>query len=330
MDWRTKSDLGLEIVSQIHDILKVPDHWRIDINRGFTWWAEEFAQRVWSDEGVFSNAQSFYRVHVETDILLGRGKAQAFELALATEMSHATMSSVCFDVDKDTYVLHSSGYFTHDNEEWLPKLFVGGAALQVDEAHVFGKDLARKLHAVPAITEHPIHGLRSTPDPILGAIDRFFKPYGRQPSKWTDNGEWRGVGWAMDRQADRFETDERSYCKAQFPWFLDPTTPIELVVTSEETHPVLGNGLRMRLMIPLHLGPERAAHTAMELNNIERKEWLRCQMLGSWGFEEGHLEYEAFVPNTLYHADVLENLALSMAVRANWVNEQFQVWFNQK
>lgn len=329
MDWRSKSDLGLEIVSQIHDTLKVPDHWRKDINRGFTWWAEEFAQRVWSDEGVFSNAQSFFRVHVETDFLLGRGKAQQFELALATEMSHATMSAVCFDPEKDCYVLHSSGYFTHDNEDWLPKLFVGGACLQVDEAHLFGKDLARKLHAVPAISEHPAHGLRSQPDPILGAIDRFFKPYGRSPSRWTDNGEWRSVGWAMDRQADRFETDERSYCRAQFPWFLDSSTPMQMIVTSEEAHPILGNGLRLRLIIPLALPPERCAHTAMELNNLERKEWLRCQMLGSWGFEDGKLEYESFVPNTLYHANVLENLALSIAMRANWVNEQFQRWFNQ-
>ncbi len=329
MDWRGKSDFGLEIVAQIHDTLKVPDHWRSDFARGFKWWAEEFSQTVWADEGVFSNAQSFFRVHVETDFLLGRGKAQQFELALATEMGHATTSAICFDAGKDTYVLHSSGYFTHDNEDWLPKLFIGGAALQVDEAHVFGHDLAKKLHAVPAISEHPAHGLRSQPDPILGAMERFFKPYGRGASRWADNGEWQGVGWAMDRQADRFETDRSSFCKASFPWFLDGSTPIELVVTCVEPHPTLGSGLRMRLMVPLQLGPERCAHTAMELNNLERKEWLRCHMIGSWGFEDGKLEYEAFIPNTLYHEGIMEHLALSMAVRAAWVNEQFQRWFNQ-
>jgi hypothetical protein len=329
MNWQSKTDLGLEIVGQIHDTIKITDHWRTDFARGFTWWADEFAQRVWADNSMFSNAQSFFRIHVETDLLMGRGKAHQFELALATEMSHATMSAVCFDAEKDKYILHSSAYFTHDNLEWLQTVFVGGAFLQVAEAHAIGHDLARKLNAVPAVSEHPIHGMRNPPDPVLGAINSFFKPHGAQPSKWTDNGEWQGLGWAMDRQADRFDSDRRTLCTAQFPWFLDASTPIQMVISSEDAHPVLGNGLRLRLLVPLALPPERCAHTAMELNNLERKEWLRAHMMGSWGFEDNKLEYEAFIPNTLYHADILENLALSMAIRAQWVNEQFGRWFNQ-
>ena len=129
----------------------------------------------------------------------------------------------------------------------------------------------------------------------------------------------------MDRQADRFESDHRTYAKAYFGWSIS-AEPITLHVSSEIPHPVLGNGLNLVLKLPLKLSPERCAHTAMELNNIERKEWLRCQMMGSWGFDDGMLQFECFVPNVLHHEGVLMSTALTMAIRAQWVSEQFRQW----
>ena len=51
--------------------------------------------------------------------------------------------------------------------------------------------------------------------------------------------------------------------------------------------------------------------------------------MGSWSFDDGKLEFQIFVPNTLYHENILENLALSMSIRSDWVNQQFGKWFNQ-
>jgi hypothetical protein len=67
----------------------------------------------------------------------------------------------------------------------------------------------------------------------------------------------------------------------------------------------------------------------MELNKIERSEWLRCHMMGSWGFAEGRLQFECFVPNMAFHDGVLLNMGLSMAIRANWVADQFAAWYSQ-
>lgn len=327
MSWRQKDDLGLELIAHVYENLKITEHWSVDINRGFMWWAEEFCQKVWADTGMFQSAQSTFRLHAETELLRGRGRHQQFELALATEMKDATLSAMCFDADRDMYILHSSAYACGDNVEWLERLFLTGVALQVDEAHTIGHDLARTLHAVPATSGHPSHGLRSQPDQLLGAIDKLFKPYGAQPCKWIGVPEWKETEWAMERQSNAFESDHQTYLKAWFPWPISEGL-IELEVTTQHPHPVLGNGIDMVLKLPLQMPPERCAHTAMELNNIERKEWLRCHMMGSWGFDEGKLQFECFVPNTSFHDGVLMNTALSMAIRANWVTEQFQAWFN--
>ncbi len=327
MSWEKRDDLGLEVVGKIHDTLKVTEHWRQNQDRGFKWWPESFNQRVWAENSNFSNAQSFFRVHVETELFKGRGHTPDFELNLATEMAHATTSSLVYYAECETYCLHSSAYFTRENEEWLTKLFIGGCLLQLAEVYSMGKGFGLRLKAVNAITGHPIHGLRDQPDPILGAVQAWFIPHGASESRWTGINEWKETEWAMDRQANHFESDHHTHLKAQFPWFLDQSESIDLYVTTDEAHPVLGNGLHQRMTIPLKLTPERCAHTAMQLNAMEAKDWLRCHTMGSWSFEDGQIEYESFVPNTLYQEGVLENMTLSNAIRAQWVNEQFAAWF---
>lgn len=328
MSWRTKNDLGLAIISDIHDALKIEDHWAKDVSRGFMWWPETHAQKIWVETGMFHNAQSMFRVHAETELIRGGGRAAQYELALASVMNDATLSAICYEPQRDMYTLHSSVYFTQENLDLYKKLFFGAIALQVDDAHRIARDLSRSVRAIPAMSEHPEHGLRTHADPLIGSTDRFFVPYGRMPSKWLGVAEeWKRVEWAMDRQASSFESDHNSYLKAQFPWSVGDGM-VELCVIAGEPNPRLGNGLTLQLKLPLALPPEKLAHTAMDLNHQERAEWLRCHMLGSWGFDDNNLQFEAFIPNTSFHEGLLEAQSLAMSIRAQWVSEQFDKWVN--
>lgn len=331
MSWRTRDDLGLEIVGHVHDAMRIPDHWTQDIGRGFIWWAEDFAQTIWSDVGMFQNASNTFRVHAETDLFRGRGHAQDFEVELLSSMSDASLSSVIFDQDKDTFKLHCSVYATSDNQEFIDKLFMAACALQVSEAHEIGHNLAKRLGAAPATSGHPVHGLRGQPDPMLGAIGQFFKPAGSTQSRWVGQPEWRQMEWAMERQAQAFQCDHQTHLTAQFAWSIPDSSGnyqvSTLEVTTEDENPVLGHGLMFRLKLPINLTPQRCAHTALMLNNLERKEWLRSQFLGSWCNDHGALEFECFIPNTIYHQSILEAMSLAMAIRAEWASEQFHKWF---
>lgn len=331
MGWRTREDLGTQIVGHVFDAMKVTDGWCLDFDRGFSWWAEDFCQTVWADMGLFQNAQNMFRIHAETDLIRGRGHAQDFELALTNAMHDATLSAVVFDKESDTYKLHCSVYITADNAHFMDRLFMAAVAMQVAEASKIGHVLAKELGAPPATSGHPKHGLRSQPDSMIKCFDTFFKPNGVHPSKWNGAGEWKQMEWAMERQSQRFECDHSSHMVAEFYWSIPQADGsgglTTLEVLADEAHPELGNGLMFRLKLPIRMSPQKVAHTAIALNNLERKEWLRAQFLGSWCYDNGALEFECFVPNTCYHADILEAISLSMAIRAEWANEQFGRWF---
>lgn len=323
MPWRDKTDLGLEVIAHAHDTLRIADQWRKDSDRGFTWWVSDFALRIWAEEGFYHNATATYRLHIETDLLRGRGKAEQFEVALEKEMDKTSMSAVIFDRAEDTYRLHSSVFLSNENDHWVRKLFSATAVLQLAEANTIVHELARALHATPAVSEHPISGMRRDVDPMLGALDSFFKPQGAQPSRWLGAEEWRDMERYMDRQATGFECDHHSLLKATFPWSINSSENSTLECTCHEPHPVLGNGLHLTLTLPLKLAAEPCAHLALELNQYERHEWKRSHMLGSWCVHGDFLAFRCFLPNTVYQHDLLPQLALAMALRAQWVDEYF-------
>lgn len=332
MSWRSQEDLGTQIVAHVHQALKVTEGWSTDFDRGFTWWPQDFSQTIWADVGLFQNAQNMFRVHAETDLIVGRGHAQDFELALTQAMHDASMSSVVYDSVKDTYKLSCSVYASADNEHFMDRLFMAASAIQLAEAQRIGHKLAQSTGASPAVSGHPKFGLRGQPDPMVHCIETFFAPNGVQPSRWIGQPEWKHMEWAMERQASSFVCDHHSKLSAELHWGITaPDGSLQashLEVLTEEMHPLMGHGLFLRLKLPIKMSPEKCAHAAVELNNLERKEWLRCHFLGSWCVDDGALEFETFVPNTSYHSDVLETLSLSMAIRAEWASEQFLRWLS--
>lgn len=325
MSWQERSELGTSLIAEICEAMKVPDQWRVDHPRGFTWWADDFAQHVWCDPGLYHNAQAVYRVHAETDLLRGRGQAEKFEFELEKAMDASTFSAVIYDQAQDTYKLHCSVYAHSENIHWLRRSLFAAVAIQVAEAHIIGHELARKLHAVPASSAHPQNGIRGDKDPMLSVIDMYFKPNGAQPSKWEGAPEWEEMEEIMERQALSYDSDHKTHMRAAFEWkggFGADRTQLE--VTTTEPHPTLGNGLHLTLTLPIEMTPEHLAHLALELNQLERNEWKRSHMLGSWCVHQESLAFRSFVPNTVYNKDLLEQFTLNMGLRADWVSDYFE------
>jgi hypothetical protein len=321
MSWQSRSDPGLAIVAQVHDALKVADRWRIDEPRGFTWWASDYAQRIWADQSVFHNTTAVFRLHAEIEFLRGRGHAQKCEVYLSQLMSRASLSALVYDEAGDTFKLHCSVYACEENADWLGRLFLAAVGLQVADAHCKAPSLATDLKSAAAATAHPKTGLRDEPDPMCAAVERFFKPAGQQPSRWENVEEWEEAQYNVKRLAQKVSTDSCSFLHAEFAWTADQNESINLEVTTQRPHPDLGNGLRLSLVLPVEMAEENAAHTALELNAAERKEWKWIHDLGSWCCENGAVEYNCFVPNVSYNKAVLPALVHEMAIRADWASE---------
>lgn len=327
MNWQERSDLGLALVGDVHDLLHVEDAWRIDEPRGFQWWPADFAQHIWADMGLYHHEQAVYRMHVETDLISGRGHHEDFELALETAIDQCTFSAIIYDKARDVYRLHSSVYASPENIQWLKKTFFAAAALQIAEARDLVATLSRGAAAVPATSAHPRSGLRSQVSPVVGAREQFFKPNGGVESRWRGVEEWPEMERLMKREALSIDSDHATRLHAEFPWqgpgvSLTGAEPrVQLEITTEEPHAILGNGLHFTLTLPLALEAKRVAHLALELNEVERKDWKRCHMLGSWCDHKDQLTFRCFVPNTLYNPELLPKLGMDMFVRAAWADE---------
>ena len=94
MSWRDKSDLGTQLVANVKELLRIPDEWLIDRNRGFTWWAGDYAQSIWADLGLFHNGVTIYRLHCETEMLRGHARSAECEQLISKLMSRCTLSGV--------------------------------------------------------------------------------------------------------------------------------------------------------------------------------------------------------------------------------------------
>lgn len=325
MSWRERTDLGHSIVADIHETLRIDDRWIVERGNGFTWWASDFAQSVWCEMGLYHNGMATYRVHAETDLLRGRGRPHQFESAIETEMDGCSFSSVIYDDREDTFKLHSSLFATEENIGWLKRTFLAAVALQVCEAHHLGHGLARAVGGVPASSSHPTAGMRTKADSCLEIIPRYFGPMGVQPSRWLGTVEWNEAERAMDRESLRFWTDHQGKLHAEFAWDAGGMAGdvVLLQVDAHEPSSMMGNGLHFTLTVPLRMPPERVARLALEMNSLERQEWHRCHTLGSWCNHRGQLAHRLFLPNTIYNPDLLPNLVIASAVRAQWVNEFF-------
>lgn len=323
MSWREKLHYGHEVVGLVHDLLKVEPEWSIDEADGFVWWADVFAQTVWSDLGLVQNGGVIYRLHAETELVQGRDRRREIARLIQQEMDSCSFSACVYDQRSDSFKLHCSVYATRENAAWLQNLFGAAAALQVAEAKRIGYNVVTRCRAVPAVGGHPRSGLRSTPHPMLDRVYDYFKPSGSKPSRWIGSDEWEQVAWCMEREASKAEVDPQRGLVAQFPWEPDPTHHIHLTVSMEEPHPTLGNGLHFTLTVPLEMHPDAVAGLALELDELERISYKRCQMLGSWCQHDGKLSFRLFLPNIIYKPEQLTELVVSMSTRALWANEFF-------
>lgn len=323
MSWRKKEDLGTQLVAHVHESFRISNEYTKDDDRGFEWWASDYAQRVWSDLGNFHNANTVYRLHSEIDFLRGCGHAAEAEQALTELMGQGSLSAIVYDAEKDLYKLHCSVYADYDNEAWVKRVFNAAVALQISQVIHSAQRFAKDFKMAHAMTEHPTHGGRKMPDPICEIEDKFFKPYGVGVSRWLGvEEEWENGRQALRRISNNVKTDNKLCLEADFDWNYGQRD-MSLIISAVDPHPELGHGLLCTLAVPVLMDDPHKAHVAMMLNECERAEWNWYNDLGSWCYREGELSFVCFVPNLCFMPGILHDFAHDMGIRANWVHEHW-------
>lgn len=324
MSWRERDTLGRQAIGEVHDLLDVPYEWLIDMPEGFSWWPGELSQRVWTDEGIFRNSRTFYRLHCETDMFRGKGMREQLELLLEDEMDDCMFSCLVYDKSADVFRLHSSVYAEAEIAHWVCKLFYAAVSTQIYRAYRIVDRISETLHPSIAVSEHPNKGARKGRHVLIKDSILPIMVKARDESLWRGLDEWRHVDYVMERLSLAFAKSDGSCSHSTFGWAPDPEQTIKLRVSCDEPHAEFGNGVRFTLTVPLKLSGKHVAYLALELNEHERANWLKTHLLGSWGNHNGSLAFRLFIPNQLYQEGVMEELSVTMATRAIWVSEFFE------
>jgi len=315
------SDVGPQVLEDLHQRMMIDSEWSVRSDRSFTWWGHLLGQRVSAEPVRDDSGVDIVRVHAETDVLSHVPDNTQTVQTVAALNSHASLSAFVWNREQGKIRLQCSAYFHADNVEWLKLTFFGAIALQAADAHIKADSLAAMLKAQLDETHHPTSGRRQERDDMLNVISGFFVPSGLGASAFTEEDfatalKMAPPPWVMANGGGSGLTAE-----FPFPGCRPPTAL--LTVGAEARHPQLGSGALMLLKLPISLSTEGAAMVANALNMSEAREWTRSHMLGGWCLDPDlhGITFVSFVPSAIRRIGLLETLVYSMAHRARWANE---------
>jgi len=318
------SDIGLAAVRRVYQQYGVDAQWSVEEERGFSWWAHHYRQRIWAEPGFEDAGITIYRLCARTDFLRDITDQSDLPQKLVALAMHASMAMPVFDPQSRTLSLFTSVYI---HEETAPvfaeRLFGPAALIQPIEAEIRAAAFAEPLGGKPNVSEHPENGFRPTPDEMLGAVDLVYRPKGEQPSPWLNSGDFEETA-RMLNQGNSYANASKKGLTAEFA-FSDVDTTL-LQAFSDIRHPQLGSGLMLQHRVRTDMSEVDAALVSTRLNLLEVQDSTRYHTLGSWTLDphdKKTIVFVSFIPAFMYDEFLLVNLCFNAAARSRWVSEVF-------
>jgi hypothetical protein len=325
------TDIGLDVVRFVYQMMQIDDEWAVWSDRGFTWWASSLTQHVWAEPCFEEEGFTVARVHVRTDLLDDFAGTDAQLLQLMELSYFATLSGLVRHPEQPSRIQLASSIYAHsDTADWLQRVLVWVAAIQNVEAHAVAANLAKSTGARLAVSKHPSSGARLVPDDMLNLVRGRVVPDGQQPALYAGEELLDTLAFFQSPPCV-LATGSENGLSAEFP-FGDFTSLLQM--KTRETNPWLGNGLLALLSVPrTESGKEnvKAARLALDLNELEVSSLTRAHFLGSWCPGNQGLTFVSFLPNAMRLAGGLPKVLVGTAMmsRAAWVaTEVFRVGFD--
>jgi hypothetical protein len=317
-------DVGPELVDYLYRMLQVDEEWGVRDARGFAWWGHSVAQRITAAPARDLDGLLVTRVAIEADVLRDVPDTPHTADVVSLLNMHASLSAYVWEPAAGRVRLSCTAYAHEGNIVWLRRLLAGVAAIQAADAYLKSLVLPEIVGAMPDTSAHPEHGARPLPDDMLNVLDRVFVPAGEEPSRWTST-DFEGAltaeetPWLLATGGD-----DEAGLTAEFA-FEDEAPALVggaaalFQATAGERNPQLGNGLLVRLALPLVGIEDQAVRLANDLNLAEAREWTGVHLLGAWCRDPGGgLSHVSFVPNALHMAGLIDALAWNAALRTEW------------
>ena len=305
---------GLAAVRYLYDNSRVDSDWSVLEGRGFTWWADNLAQRVWAEPGFDDDGIKVFRVFAETDLVRGVGDMPGVMQAVDAFNGLSAGSALVVDAEAGTVHSVASMWVHEQSKDWIARTFSVIAAIGVAQAGQQASMLAPLVGGEVAISEHPDSGPRPEPDEMLGLLD-LIKSDGAGPSQWAGDDMAATLAQVQALPIVTLANGDETGVAIEVP-YRQTTALIQL--DTAEAHPGLGSGMVVRLSLPGDAGP--GPEWAAMRNRQELETLTRSHFVGSWVGSASFATFVSFYPNLLARTGMgATNVALSMINRAMWI-----------
>lgn len=331
----TDTDVGLQAVDRIFDILQVDEEWSVRRPRGFTWWSYRLAQRVDATEPWQDDEYQLSRIRIRTDVVTSVDAERHPEEILAAVNAQATLSAVVWAPQAQSITECCTGIVHQENVGWLSRLLATAAVLQNNAAHGRAQALAEVVGGIAAVSRHPVSGERPEPDGMLSA-PLGMADEARQAGRRFSGPLCSGLGSFLPQYELLGFSDEGTFsCEVPFtgttpiaakvalnlPGKSEPPETSLLRIYPDMEHPNYGSGALVTLLLPITLDPDDIPHLLNYLNLTEAEANTHSNLLGAWcpdPTNDGRntIAFTAFLPDLLAEPGALENQVVFQAVRS--------------
>ncbi|NBY46429.1 MAG: hypothetical protein EBQ56_01375 [Proteobacteria bacterium] len=324
---------GRRVVRAVYQRLQIDDEWSVWNDDGFTWWGHRFAQRIRTDAGRDSHGERLYRVTAEVD-WFDLDPDEPFPSRLFPLLAGAVLSSYVRDPQSGRIGACLSANVHQGSERWIGELLSHAALVQLWEIEGIGTLVAGGEGFDVSWSEHPVSGRRERRDDIMAAVEGAIVPAGRQPSIWAGMpSEFAQTATVLNR-ASVFTARHgvamatRDGLMAEVGVGANPGSAVrggQLALISADpalAHPFLGNGVQIRMTLPVIPPTSNAGDACLHLGHLEQAGTADPHGLGSWCINPGNgcLSHVLFVPNLVYQPGLVMHLVMSAVLRAIWAD----------
>ncbi|HSM33674.1 MAG TPA: hypothetical protein VK987_06260 [Anaerolineae bacterium] len=311
---KSELDVGLAVVRYLYDNSRIDAEWSVHEERGFRWWADGLAQRVWSEPALDDDGTEIFRVFAATELLRRVADVTGAAHVIDTINGLSAGSAIVLDPDAQTIGSVASMWVHAGSRDWVARAFSVIAAIQVAQAQQQATMLAPLVEGEPAFSAHPDSGPRTEPDQMLGLLD-IVKADGAARTRWAGADLVGALRQLRELPIVVLATGDEAGLAIEVTY--RQTTAL-IRVDTDEPHPGLGNGMIVRLSLPGAAGP--GPGWAAMRNRQELKSLTRAHFVGSWVGSAAFATFVSFYPNMLARTGIgAVNVALSTINRAMWI-----------
>lgn len=302
--------------------LRVDDKWSMNTPKGFKWWPSMNAQTIeiiGSEEGLEGD-QGYY-VQVKTEVLREFEPSDLARQFLYDYMSAAAMAGPVYEPDRKTLSLASLVRVHDEIWEWMARLLSVAAMLQIQEAKLFSRALAARIGGSPALSGHPANGFRNNPDELVIGFPGILAKMGAESCMWPIHEFNHALHRFMQGPPSLGASGGGRGVTVEFPYGDFSSL---CLIDGDKRHSRIGHGLLINQKFPVGNMPDmEGIELALEINLEALDEKPYGYGLGSFGYEDGCVVFNSFIPNLAYKPSLIPNFYFSCAERARYMSEEF-------